>query len=184
MAGQTRAPLRRRHTGSPRLRVVPPCDDRPERGPGDLGHEPRVDLGCAVIGRRHDPEFREQPASLGIVVLEEDLVGNQPTVLLDGFHGRRANVADPGWERLGNPLLDQADGIQGTIGYAASSIRSITACPGSRKRMARTRSAALASPVSISNVAEFIATPPPGTPRGDRTAAAAVASTVFRRPAH
>ena len=32
--------------------------------------------------------------------------------------------------------------------------------------MARTRSAALAGTVSISNFAEFIATPPPGTPRG------------------
>src|SRR6266852_6490852 len=103
---------------SSRLCVVPPCDDRTEPGPGDLGHDPRVDLGCAVIGRRHDPECREQATPLGIVVLEEDLVGNQPTVLLDGLHGRRADVADPGWERLGNPLLDQTDGVQGTIRYA------------------------------------------------------------------
>jgi hypothetical protein len=44
---------------SPRLHVVPPCDDRTERGPGDLGHDPRVDLGFPIIGRRHDPEFRE-----------------------------------------------------------------------------------------------------------------------------
>src|ERR1700737_1403578 len=58
---------------SPRLPVVPPCDDRTEPGPGDRGHDPRVDLGCAVVGRRHDPEFREQAASSGLVVLEEDL---------------------------------------------------------------------------------------------------------------
>src|SRR4030095_1135250 len=45
-------------------------------------------------------------------------------------------------------------------------MRSFTACPGSRKRMARTRSATLAGTVSISNFAEVIATPPPGTPQG------------------
>src|SRR5260370_16776063 len=118
MAGQTRPPLLRSRTVSPRLHVVPPRDDRTELGPSALGHDPRVDLGCAVVGWRHDPEFREQPASVGLVILEEDLVGNQPTVLLDGLHGRGADVAHPGWERLGNPLLDQTDGVQGTIGYA------------------------------------------------------------------
>src|SRR5260370_32672905 len=111
-------PLLRNRTGSPRLHVVPPRDDRTELGPGDLGHDPRVDLGRAVVGWGHDPEFREQPASLGFVILEKDLVRNQPTVLLDGLHGRGADVPDPAWERLGNSLLDQTDGVQGTIGYA------------------------------------------------------------------
>src|SRR5882672_11860908 len=118
MAGQTRPPLLRSRTVSPRLHVVPPRDDRTELRPSDLGHDPRVDLGRAVVGCRHDPEFREQPASVGLVILEEDYDGNQPTVLLDGLHGRGADVADPGWERLGNPLLDQTNGVQGTIGYA------------------------------------------------------------------
>src|SRR4029450_1532527 len=47
-------------------------------------------------------------------------------------------------------------------------MRSFTACPGSRKRMARTRSVTLTGTVSISNFAEVLATPPPGTPQGRR----------------
>src|SRR5437016_13155454 len=42
------------------LRVVPLGDDSVEFGPVDLGHDPRIHLLLAEVGRRHHAERREQ----------------------------------------------------------------------------------------------------------------------------
>src|SRR6266446_4035660 len=65
------------------LRVVPLGDDSVEFGPVDLGHDPRIHLLLAEVGRRHHAERREQAALDGSVVLEQRLIGNGSLIALD-----------------------------------------------------------------------------------------------------
>src|SRR6266404_9976853 len=96
--------------------IVPPCDEGTEIGAYHLGQHPGVDLPLPVIRRRDDPELREQSTLRGIGILQEGLIRNQPTVLLDGIDHRRADIANLGWQRLGDPLPDKAHSVEWPVG--------------------------------------------------------------------
>src|SRR5260370_25286298 len=96
--------------------IVPPCDEGTEIGAYHLGQHPGVDLPLPVIRRRDDPELREQSTLRGIVILQEGLIRNQPTVLLDGIDHRRADIANLGWQRLCDPLPDKAHSVEWPVG--------------------------------------------------------------------
>src|SRR5260370_28767644 len=92
--------------------IVPQCDEGTEIGAYHLGQHTGVDLPLPVIRRRDDPELREQSTLRGVVILQEGLIRNQPTVLLDGIDHRRADIANLGWQRLCDPLPDKAHSVE------------------------------------------------------------------------
>src|SRR5437867_2301723 len=97
------------------LRVVPLGDDSVEFGPVDLGHDPRIHLLLAEVGRRHHAERREQAALDGSVVLEQRLSGNGSLVALDRLEDGAADEPDLLVQRLRHPLLDFGEAIERAV---------------------------------------------------------------------
>src|SRR3989442_8033830 len=97
------------------LRVVPLGDDSVEFGPVDLGHDPRIHLLLAEVGRRHHAERREQAALDGSVVLEQRLIGNGSLVALDRLEDGAADEPDLLVQRLRHPLLDFGEAIERAV---------------------------------------------------------------------
>src|SRR2546422_10297415 len=88
---------------------------RSEFGPVDLGHDPRIHLLLAEVGRRHHAERREQAALDGSVVLEQRLIGNGSLVALDRLEDGAADEPDLLVQRLRHPLLDFGEAIERAV---------------------------------------------------------------------